>query len=83
MAENQPAPSADKARPLLVGSPVPALTYATPEGASGETHHQLPVPAVFVLGTDGKIRFEHVTPDHKSRRDSDVLLAMARAALKK
>jgi peroxiredoxin len=53
------------------------------EAASGETHHELPVPAVFVIGTDGKIRFEHVNPDYKSRLDPDVLLAMAKAALKK
>ena len=53
------------------------------EAASGETHHELPVPAVFVIGTDGKIRFEHVNPDYKSRLDPDVLLSMAKAALKK
>jgi peroxiredoxin len=53
------------------------------ETASGETHHELPVPAIFVIGADGKIRFEHVDPDYKSRLDPDVLLAMARAALKK
>lgn len=53
------------------------------EAASGETHHQLPVPAVFVIGTDGKIRFEHVDPDYKSRLDPEVLLAMAKAALKR
>lgn len=53
------------------------------EAASGETHHELPVPAVFVIGTDGTIRFEYVNPDYKSRLDSDVLLSMARAALKK
>jgi hypothetical protein len=33
--------------------------------------------------TDGKIRFEYVNPDYKSRLDPDVLLAMAKAALKK
>lgn len=53
------------------------------EAASGETHHELPVPAVFVIGTDGKIRFEHVDPDYKSRLDPEVLLAMAKAALKR
>jgi peroxiredoxin len=53
------------------------------EAASGDTHHELPVPAVFVLGTDGKIRFEYVNLDYKSRLDPDVLLAMAKAALKK
>lgn len=29
-----------------------------------------------------EIRFEHVNPDYKSRLDPEVLLAMAKAALK-
>jgi hypothetical protein len=33
MAEIQAAPSAQEVRPLLVGSSIPVLTYATPEGA--------------------------------------------------
>lgn len=52
------------------------------EKKSGEKHHLLPVPAVFVVGTDGVIRFEYVNPNYKVRLDSDVLMAAAKAALK-
>lgn len=52
------------------------------EAASGETHHLLPVPAVFLTGTDGTIRFEYVNPDYKVRLDPDVLLAAAKASLR-
>ena len=33
------------------------------EAASGETHHQLPVPAVYLSGTNGIIQFAYVNPD--------------------
>lgn len=52
------------------------------EGASGERHHVLPVPAVFVLGMDGAIQFEYVNPNYKVRLDPDVLLIAAKKALK-
>lgn len=52
------------------------------EEASGEKHHALPVPSVFILGVDGTIKFEYVNPDYKVRLDPAVLLAAARAALK-
>jgi peroxiredoxin len=51
------------------------------EAASGETHHMLPVPAVFVVGTDGVIKFSYVNPDYKIRLEGDALLAAAKAAL--
>ncbi len=51
------------------------------ETASGETHHQLPVPAVFLIGTDGVIRFMYVNPDYNVRLPPDLLLAAARTAL--
>lgn len=50
------------------------------EGDSGETHHQLPVPAAYVV-TEGVIQFAYVNPNYRVRIDSDVLLAAARAAL--
>ena len=50
------------------------------EEASGETHHLLPVPAVFVVDKSGKIHFEYVNPDYKIRLDPDTLLAAAKAA---
>lgn len=49
------------------------------EDASGETHHILPVPAVFVIGTDGIIKFEYINPDYRVRLDPEVLLAAAKA----
>ena len=51
------------------------------EQASGENHHILPVPAAFVIGTDGKIDFIYVNPDHKVRVPAQVLLEAAKAAL--
>ena len=50
------------------------------EAASGESHHMLPVPAVFIVGTDGVIDFVHANADYKVRLDSAVLLAAAKAA---
>ena len=52
------------------------------ETASGEKHHMLPVPAVFLIGQDGIIDFVYANPDYKTRIDSEVLLAAAKAALK-
>jgi hypothetical protein len=37
---------------------------------------------VFIVGTDGKIRFAYVNPDFKVRLDGEVLLAAAKAAVK-
>ncbi len=51
------------------------------EDASGEKHHLLPVPAVFVIGTDGIIKFEYVNPNHLVRIKPDLLLAAARTIL--
>lgn len=51
------------------------------ELASGETHHLLPVPTAYVIGTDGRIKYAYSNPDHRVRISADVLLAMARAAL--
>lgn len=52
------------------------------EGDSGQTHHYLPVPATYLIGTDGVIRFMYANPDYKVRLDPQVLEAAARAALK-
>lgn len=46
------------------------------EEASGEEHHLLPVPAVFIVGTDGRIKLEYANPDHKVRFDPKILLAV-------
>jgi len=47
------------------------------EGVSGETHHVLPAPATFIIGTDGVIQFQYTNPDYKVRLHPDVLLAAA------
>jgi len=53
------------------------------EAASGEHDLILPVPAVFVISTDGIIRFEYVNPNYEVRLDPEILMAAARSALKK
>ncbi len=51
------------------------------EEASGERHHQLPVPAVFLISTDGLIRFQYVNPDYRVRLDPALLLSAAKIIL--
>jgi peroxiredoxin len=48
---------------------------------SGEEHHVLPVPAVFLVGTDGTVDFHYVNRDYRIRMNADVLLAAAKAEL--
>lgn len=52
------------------------------EESSGEAHHLLPVPAVYLVDTSGTILFEYINPDYRVRLDPDVLLAAAKAALR-
>ncbi|MFK7956251.1 MAG: peroxiredoxin-like family protein [Lysobacterales bacterium] len=47
------------------------------EEKSGFDHHQLPAPAVFIVDTDGVIKFSYVNPDYKVRLHPDVLMAAA------
>ncbi len=49
------------------------------EKASGETHHVLPVPAVFVIDPAGTLQFSFVHPDYTVRVPQDVVLAAAKA----
>lgn len=49
------------------------------EKSSGQSHHLLPVPAVFLVGKDGMINFSYVNPNYKIRLNGDVLLAAAKA----
>jgi len=37
------------------------------EAASGEKHHLLPVPAVFIVASDGTIQFRYYNPDYSKR----------------
>jgi peroxiredoxin len=41
-------------------------------GSAGMDHGILPVPAVFLVGTDGLIYFQYVNPNHRIRLDADV-----------
>ncbi len=47
------------------------------EEASGESHHLLPVPAVFLLNREGVIEFQFVHPNYKVRLDPEILLTVA------
>ena len=42
-----------------------------------------PVPAVYILGTDGTIKFVHFDPDYRERMDPAKILEEAKAALPK
>ncbi len=53
------------------------------EGDSGYDHHLLPAPAVYIVNTDGKVRFNYVNPNYKERIDGDVLLSAAKAYYEK
>lgn len=41
----------------------------------------LPVPAVFIIGRDGVVRFTHADPDYKVRLSGAAVLSAAKAAL--
>lgn len=51
------------------------------EEASGEKHHLLPVPSVFVVDRSGIIQFSYSNPDYKVRIDPGDLVDAARAVL--
>ncbi|MGR3319264.1 MAG: redoxin domain-containing protein [Candidatus Anammoxibacter sp.] len=53
------------------------------EEASGEGHHLLPVPSVFIIDKDGIVRFAHVNPDYKVRLEPEELLKAAQGVLQK
>jgi peroxiredoxin len=61
----------------------PSTQFNMLEQYSGATHHALPVPAVYILGTDGTIKFVHFDPDYKVRMDPAKILEQAKAALPK
>ncbi|HMQ10546.1 MAG TPA: peroxiredoxin-like family protein [Oligoflexia bacterium] len=44
------------------------------EEASGEKHHILPVPAVFLVNQKGKITYSHINPDYKIRLSTKKIL---------
>lgn len=76
--------SADAARAFRVAFRVDDDTYNKYKGfgidleaASGQKHHLLPVPAVYVIDRRGKICFLHYNADYKVRLSADKLLAAA------
>lgn len=52
------------------------------ERSSGEKHHALPVPSVFIIDAQGIVQFSYVNPDYKARVPSSVVLAAAQAIAK-
>jgi peroxiredoxin len=49
------------------------------EADSGETHHILPHPAVYVVDREGVVRFAHVDPDYKKRLEPEKILEALKA----
>jgi len=47
------------------------------EGDSGRDHHYLPVPATYIIGTDGVVRFMYANPNYRVRLDPALLLSAA------
>lgn len=45
------------------------------EKASGQQHHALPVPAVFIVDKTGKIAFAHSDPDYRQRLDTERIVS--------
>jgi peroxiredoxin len=52
------------------------------EAASGNKHHHLPVPAVFLVASNGVIQFEYVNPDCSVRAHPNLVIAAARISRK-
>ena len=52
------------------------------EKSSGETHHVLPVPSVFIVDTDNRLQFSYTHPDYRVRVPGSVILAAAKAIAK-
>ncbi|MGM0622143.1 MAG: peroxiredoxin-like family protein [Bacteroidota bacterium] len=46
------------------------------EFSGGQNEGFLPVPSVFIVDTSGKIMFEYINPDYKTRLRADLLLAV-------
>ena len=49
------------------------------EKASGETHHALPVPSVFIVDRGHILQFSFTHPDYRVRVPGSVILAAAKA----
>jgi len=51
------------------------------EECTGEQHHILPLPAVFIIGPDRIIRYEYVNPNHAVQPTPEIIMAAARMTL--
>jgi peroxiredoxin len=51
------------------------------EDHSGRDHHLLPVPSVFIVDTEGIIRFSFIHHDYRIRLDSKILVTAAESLL--
>ena len=49
------------------------------EKASGQGHHALPVPSVFIVDANGILQFSYTHPDYKVRVPGSVIMAAAKA----
>ncbi len=49
------------------------------EKASGEKHHALPVPSVFIIDAQGSLQFSYVHPDYSIRLPGSVILSAAKS----
>jgi len=52
------------------------------EAASGQKHHQLPVPSAFLVEAGGTIQWVYSNPDYKIRPDNAAILKAARGLAK-
>ncbi len=52
------------------------------EATSGQKHHQLPVPSVFLVEAGGPIRWVYSNPDYEIRPDNASILKAARGLAK-
>lgn len=51
------------------------------EERSGQSHHMLPVPSVFLTNSEGKIVFQYVNPDYRQRVDKSLIMAAVNSML--
>jgi peroxiredoxin len=52
------------------------------EETQGAKHHELPVPAVFIVDRKGRIRFAHTNPDYTKRLPAADIVKAAESALR-
>jgi peroxiredoxin len=61
----------------------PSKQFKMLEEYSGAAHHAIPIPALYIFGTDGTVKFAHYNPDYKVRMNPSEVLEQAKAALPK